>query len=151
MRYKKVVVGGTFDPFHKGHKKFLEKAYEIGEKVLIGLTKDEMLEKDHNVFPYNVRKLNLEKYLEQKNVLERTKIEGITDPYGPAIEDESLQAIVVTSETEKTAQEINKLRNQREMPPLDIIRIPFVKAENGKPLTATRIRKGEIDREGRKI
>ncbi|MGZ7117467.1 MAG: adenylyltransferase/cytidyltransferase family protein, partial [Methanobacterium sp.] len=30
MKFKNVAVGGTFDHFHKGHEKLINKAFEIG-------------------------------------------------------------------------------------------------------------------------
>lgn len=39
--YKVVAIGGTFDRLHKGHIHFITRAFDIGEKVLIGLTSDE--------------------------------------------------------------------------------------------------------------
>jgi pantetheine-phosphate adenylyltransferase len=40
-KYNKVAVGGTFDKFHEGHRLLVEKAFQIGDKVLIGVTSDE--------------------------------------------------------------------------------------------------------------
>jgi len=34
-KYGKVAVGGTFDKFHEGHRLLIEKAFQIGENVLI--------------------------------------------------------------------------------------------------------------------
>ncbi len=37
-KYKKIAIGGTFDKLHDGHKKLLTTAFELGEKVEIGVT-----------------------------------------------------------------------------------------------------------------
>jgi pantetheine-phosphate adenylyltransferase len=60
-----------------------------------------------------------------------------------------IEALVVSRETEKTAVKINEERAKRGLPLLKIIAIDMVPAENHKPISTTRIRKGEIDREGR--
>ncbi len=44
-RFKKVAVGGTFDKLHKGHESLLSTAFEVGEKVVIGLSSDEFVSK----------------------------------------------------------------------------------------------------------
>ena len=59
------------------------------------------------------------------------------------------EAIVVSEETAPKAEELNRLRAQRGLRPLELVVIPMVLAEDGKPISTTRIRAGEIDRAGR--
>jgi len=143
MRFRKVAVGGTFDGLHRGHRALLEKAFEIGDWVLIGLTKDSFSGKKTRSF--DERKKALETYLGGR----RYEVVELRDPYGPAVSDPSLEAIVVSEETEPRAREINEIRAERGLEALEIVVVPLVLAENGRPISSTRIRRGEIDEEGR--
>ncbi|MCE7697941.1 MAG: pantetheine-phosphate adenylyltransferase [Methanobacterium paludis] len=89
---------------------------------------------------------NLKGLLENKHV--NYDIQQLNEPYGTTIDDEDIDAIVVSEETEPTAFKINRIRKERGMKPIDIITIHMVLAEDGKPISSTRIRKGEIDRTG---
>ncbi|MEM1757713.1 MAG: phosphopantetheine adenylyltransferase, partial [Candidatus Bathyarchaeia archaeon] len=60
-----------------------------------------------------------------------------------------VEALVVSRETEPTAIKINEERRKRGLTPLAIIVVEMVPAENHVPISTTRIRMGEIDREGR--
>lgn len=144
-RYRKVAVGGTFDKFHQGHRMLLEKAFQVAEQVLIGVTSDEFGGQKGEIEPCNVRMANLNALLEGHSNYILARLE---EHYGPTVEDESIEAIVVSPETEPTAREINKIRQEREMKPLDIITIGMVLAQDGKPISSTRIRKGEINPDG---
>ncbi|MGC9516571.1 MAG: phosphopantetheine adenylyltransferase, partial [Methanomicrobiales archaeon] len=144
--YEKVAVGGTFDKFHKGHEKLLEKAFEIGEKVIIGVTSDEFGGQKGDVESCATRMSNLNNFLE--DYPGKYKVMRLTDPYGTTIYDKTFDAIVVSRETEKTALEINKIRKNNGMEPLAVIVIDIVMAEDGEPISSTRIRKGEINMEG---
>lgn len=146
----KICIGGTFNILHKGHKYIIAKAFEVaGEKgtVFIGLIKGELLKNKINVKPFKERKKTLEEYLIEKDFIKKAKIKTITDKYGLTL-DEEFDAIVVSPETSKTAEEINYERIKRGKKPLKIIKIPFVLAKDGKPISSTRISKGEIDKNG---
>ncbi len=40
-----IATGGTFDIIHRGHLTLLSNAFAISDKVIIGLTSDELAEK----------------------------------------------------------------------------------------------------------
>ena len=150
-KFRKVAVGGTFDEFHRGHKVLLMKAFEIGQHVLIGLCSDEFakkMRKPHITAPFEDRLKELKVFLEALNMSERAEIIPLNDSYGATVTDKCIDALVVSEETEKTARKINKKRSEVQLPPLTIVAISMVPAENCKPISTTRIREGEIDREG---
>ena len=65
-KFKKVAVGGTFDELHRGHKVLLQKAFEIGDRVLIGLCDDEFVKqlgKPHVTASYKERIEELKTFL----------------------------------------------------------------------------------------
>jgi pantetheine-phosphate adenylyltransferase len=150
-KFRKVAVGGTFDEFHKGHKTLLVKAFEIGEHVLIGLCTDEFAKKmgkPHTTASYEERLKELRAFLKALGLSNKAEIVPLNDPYGSTLTDTCIQALVVSEETEKTALKINQKRSEAQLPPLTIVTISMVPAENCKPISTTRIREGEIDREG---
>ncbi len=108
--YSKVAVGGTFDRLHKGHEAILDLAFSVGEKVLIGVTNDPMAKrKPHSNFilPHKDRVAELIAFLKSKGVFERAKIQSINNIYGTTRVDKTLEAIVVSKETEANARQIN--------------------------------------------
>jgi len=145
---KKVVVGGTFDVLHRGHKALLKKAFSLGE-VIIGLTSNIMARrrKKRKVRDFKLRKKELEDFI-KKEFKVKPKIVEIKNKFGFTLEKD-FDYIVVSPETYKTAVEINKERQKRNKKPIKIVKIKFILAEDGKPISATRILKGEIDREGK--
>jgi pantetheine-phosphate adenylyltransferase len=151
-QFKKLVIGGTFDHLHKGHEAFLQKAFSLGENVIIGLTSDSYItHKEHSneLFPYERRYTELSTYLKRNGLLSRAKIYPISDAFGPAISDFSINAILVTLETIKNARKINTLRKKNLFPPLKIIVMNYILGTDRRRINSTRIRKGEEDRFGR--
>ena len=153
-RLKTVAVGGTFDEFHKGHRALLLKAFDVSEHVLIGVSADSLVQrmmKPHLVATYDVRVEEVKGFLRKNGLLDRATIVPLCDSYGVTLTRENLQGIVVSRETESVAVEINRKRKVTGLHPLQIITIEMVPAENSAPISTTRIRDLEIDREGRTL
>jgi pantetheine-phosphate adenylyltransferase len=153
-RYSLVAMGGTFDVLHKGHRKLLRQAFTIGRNVMIGITSDEFartLHKPHKLDSYAKRKRDVEHLLSRWGVLSRAKIVPLRDRYGPTVRESRIQAIVVSRRTLKTAYEINSKRRAKRLKPLIIDPIDLIMAEDKRPISSTRIRRGSIDREGRLV
>ena len=147
----KVCVGGTFNILHSGHKLLINKAFETAGtegSVFIGLTSRELTKNKRNVKSLEERKKTLERYLSKRGFLDRAVIKPITDKYGPSI-DEEFDTIIVSPGTIKTAEEINYKRRKKGKKPLKIIQIPFVLAEDGVPISSSRIKNKEIDANGK--
>jgi len=142
----RVVVGGTFEYLHRGHRELLKKAFDTGDYVFIGITSDEF--KDKCRIRFEERKRRVESFV--KKFGKEYKIEKIEDRYGPTL-DEDFDIIVVSKETRKTAEEINELRRKRGLRPINIVEIPLIFAEDLMPISSRRIRDGEIDEEGRRL
>ena len=144
-------MGGTFDILHKGHKALLTRASEIGSLVLIGLTTDERAikgRKDVEINAYKIRKKNLETLLSSMKLSSTFQIVPLNDDWGPSVVEESFTAIIVSEETKKTAERINKIRNLDGKKDLEIVIVPFVKAYDGQKISSSRIRNNEIDSNG---
>ncbi|HVP93594.1 MAG TPA: phosphopantetheine adenylyltransferase [Methanoregulaceae archaeon] len=150
----KVMVGGTFDPLHDGHKRLLTRSFELAGPsgmVTIGLTTDAFARvKQHPVKPFSDREENLTRFLEEKGYRTPWKIEALSDRFGTALE-EDFDAIVVSEETLPVASEINRLRKERGAHKVDIHQITCVLAEDGRWISSTRIYRGEIDAHGHLI
>ena len=148
-KYKKLAVGGTFDKFHKGHEKLLETAICYGDHIEVGVTSDKFGGLKGDIDPCNERFSNLNLFLHNNNA--NFHIMELNDRFGTTITEKDFNAIVVSEETEPTAIEINNIRKKNNMPLLDIIVVSFVLADDGTPISSTRIRKGEINKTGQLI
>jgi len=145
---KKVVIGGTFDILHEGHKALLKKAFELGE-VTIGLTSDVLAKKikKRKVADFNQRKTELRDFIIKEFKI-KPKILKIEDKFGPTLE-EDFDYIVVSPETYKTALLINRKRWERNKKLIEIVEINFILAKDKKTISSKRILKGKINEKGK--
>jgi pantetheine-phosphate adenylyltransferase len=151
-KFQKVAVGGTFDELHRGHKTLLVKAFEIGEYVLIGLSSDGLvskMSKPHVTASYKERETGVRGWLKDLGLQDKAEIVPLFDAFGSTIKDPQIGALVVSEETKPIAEKINERRKNVGFPPLEIVAINMVPSQNCGPISTTRIRKGEMDREGR--
>lgn len=153
----RVVLGGTFDPLHKGHKALFIRALELssGDQIIIGLTSDAMASgnRARPVRPFLERKTELEGFL--NSMMERYptmkyEVIEINEVFNKPITQEIDSDVLVVSEGRKhIAKETNEHRKKHGKPPLKIVAVPYVLAQDGLPIKATRITEGEIDADGK--
>ncbi|MFH1722404.1 MAG: pantetheine-phosphate adenylyltransferase [Candidatus Altiarchaeota archaeon] len=149
--FKRVVVGGTFNVVHAGHRELIETAFEIAEEVVVGLSSDEFANRfrTFNTRPFETRKKDIEKYI--SGFKRPYRIVEINDIYGDATTDVRMDALVVSEETLLRAQEINAIRFKKGLEKLNIIVVPIVVGKDGHPISCDRIEAGEIDLEGKSL
>src|SRR5581483_11328525 len=87
--------------------------------------------------------------LQSKGFDQKVTIVQLEDIYGNGLKNKDIDALFVTSDTRENAKVINQKRKEQNFPEVEIITIPFVLSEDEKPITAERIRRGEINREGK--
>jgi len=151
--WRTIAIGGTFDVIHKGHRTLLGKAFESARKVLIGVPSDGFV-KTLGKSPrrsYAERVDALRRFLAETFPRREYVIQPLNDFFGPLFFTGEVQALVVSDETAGRVDLANRLRAERGLDPVDVIVVPRVLADDGKPISTTRIRRGEIDVEGHLI
>jgi pantetheine-phosphate adenylyltransferase len=149
-RFKLVAMGGTFDIIHKGHLELLRGAFSISDKVIIGLTSDDLAKK-RGKDPgndYFTRYKALEGIIRKNFPNSKFIITKLENDFGPVVLEKEVEALVVSDETSSKGIELNKLRAAKGSPPVEIIVIPLVLAKDGTRISTTRIKKSEIDSDG---
>jgi pantetheine-phosphate adenylyltransferase len=147
-----VVLGGTFDPIHDGHRALFERAFELGD-VTVGLTSDDLAPKtrseNRHVRSFAERRADLaaelaafaEEYDREYTIRELTKPTGVATEPG-------FDILIVSPETQEGGQQVNDIREENDLDPLDIEVVDHVPAEDGEAISSTRVVKGEIDEHG---
>ena len=153
MKYKTVATGGTFDHIHRGHLALLAKSFEVGDRVVIGVTSDSFAKKEgkNPDQSYEERVRRLEEVIRQNFPRREYLIAKLDDYFGPGIASPEVEAIVVSKETTKRVPLANELRRAKGFSPLKVETIDYVLADDSRPISSTRIRKGEIDAEGKML
>ncbi|PRP89568.1 phosphopantetheine adenylyltransferase-like [Planoprotostelium fungivorum] len=142
--YDKVVVGGTFDHLHDGHRRLLRYAANVTSKELVvAISADELLHsKDYReeMQPFEARvaaALDFVRFTNPRITLRFHQIKSRTNPDGP-------NALVVSEETKKGAEKINQMRMDKGWKAVKVLVVDTVTADKGsegQKLSSTEIRK----------
>ena len=142
------LLGGTFDVFHAGHLALVERGLVECEVLEIWLTSDALAQlKDSRTCSWNERTSDLLDSI-GKAAAQRVSLHTLEDEDGPAPIHEVATAILCTPETRAGCARINSMRAANDLPDLAVIEVEHVLAADGEPISSSRIRAGEIDREG---
>lgn len=149
--YAHATVAGTFDHFHAGHRALIDEVFRQAEHVSVGVADSEL--SAHKLYhtsiePLDLRLQTVEDYLKIQNYIDRATIFELKTIEGIALEDPTLDAIFVTPDTVANAEKINYQRVTNGMTAMEIITVPMVAADDGQPLSSTRIRQGLVSRDG---
>jgi pantetheine-phosphate adenylyltransferase len=147
----KVCLGGTFDIIHRGHEVLLNKALDVGDSIIIGLTTDARAKKgreNEDINSYSQREASLYNWLKSNNAEKRVSIVPLDDDWGPGALEDDINSIVVSEETKSVAKKLNTHRIEAGMPKLEVIVVPMLDARDGSRISSSRIRRKEIDSAG---
>ena len=149
-QFSLVAMGGTFDIIHRGHLTLLSNAFDIADKVIIGLTSDELATKKGKNLDnhYEQRLENLILAISKEFPKSSYQISKLDNDFGPAVLEKEVQALVVSDETNYQGDVLNKLRTEKNLPPVEVVTVPMYLAKDGTRISSTRIKNSEIDSEG---
>ena len=150
-KFPVVATGGTFDEIHTGHIALVSKAFQVGKKLIIGVSSDEFAKKrgkrlNHK---FDERVENLKKMIKKEFRNANYEIAKLDGDFGPAVTTDEVGALVASSETRIKGKLLNRMRAKKGLKPVEVIAVEMVRAEDGSPISSTRIRAGEIDGGGR--
>ncbi|KAG7691349.1 hypothetical protein KL930_001469 [Ogataea haglerorum] len=151
QQYKVSAVGGTFDHLHSGHKMLLTASVFVTARLLIiGVTGPELLKNKkfaEYLESYETRVKKVKAFIELINPELQVEFHQINDICGPTASVKDIDALVLSSESVKGGEYINKVRVEKGFPELEVVQIATIGGDEAggfqNKLSSTQIRKKE--------
>jgi cytidyltransferase-like protein len=148
-RHQVIGLGGSFDHFHAGHAFFLRFAAQHGQKLLVGITSPALTQKKEyvqSIQAWEERATQVWEFLHREGIPHQ--IFALSDVYGPTLTNPEITALAVTEHTVQGGEVINHARLEKGLSKLPVYVSPMLRDQTGHVISSTRIRAGEIDRQG---
>ncbi|EAL63204.1 hypothetical protein DDB_G0288465 [Dictyostelium discoideum AX4] len=124
-----VVLGGTFDRMHPGHKVMLTMAALVcSDYMEVGITDNSILtSKKYSelITPFEFRSEKTLNFLKSINPSVEYNMLKLVEPYANTMTSKKLECIVISPEVYKTAIKINTVRRETKLKPLEIYSISY--------------------------
>ncbi|XP_055315780.1 bifunctional coenzyme A synthase [Sitodiplosis mosellana] len=131
-----VVLGGTFDRLHVGHKMLLTEAVLRAKKrVVVGVTDADMIKTKllrELILPVETRIRDVRNFLQAIDNTLTYEVVPIEDPFGPTKTDPNLDIIIVSAETFRGGEKVNELRKAANLRELQIHCIDLIELETNE-------------------
>ncbi len=148
-RHSLCLLGGTFDRLHAGHHHLISTCLEQSDEVQIWLTSDIMAQsKNPLILDWQTRHDEILSWSESQGYGQKLTLHLLEDEVGPAPTTLEADSIGCTPETRSACESINSSRKIESLAPLSIIMAEQVLGVAGEIISSSRIRDGEIDRQG---
>jgi pantetheine-phosphate adenylyltransferase len=154
-RPRLAVLGGTFDHLHVGHHALLTTAFRSGEMVAVGITTDRFL-REHpkplagRIQSYPARRAALVRWLRAHYPSREWRVTPLEDPFGGSV-GPGVGVLVVSGDTQRGGRAVNRERRRLGRPPVPVVVVPLVLADDLEPVSSRRIRAGEVATDGRRL
>ncbi len=127
----KVVVFGTFDIFHPGHKAFLKQAENLGDYLLVVVARDQNVKMVKGNLPINTELRRL-KVVRKSKLANKVILGSRTNNYFTTLRTHKINLIALGYDQKPTIPQLKKALKKHHLANLKIIRLKAYNANKFK-------------------
>ena len=133
---------------HAGHMRLFSAALSQCDHLEVWMTTDTLAAlKSRLIQSWEIRRTAILDWADE-NAPDRVSVHPLEDAVGPAETRRDVTAIACTSETTSGCEAINRSRVEFGLKPLSLIEVEHLTDPNGEVVSSSRIRAGDVDRDG---